>query len=154
MAMGIYDEWAQQDSIPLFEQSSKMLLRVTLIVYFGQSFVDKHQTELMALVESFQQDLLSPWVRLLPKWASPSGRRLIAAQAQLSRLMFPEVQARLKNIDLCEEADDYLSFLLVSNLESGVQQSEREYVVQFVSHFSERRRRRRSLMTCDFVLFA
>lgn len=77
--------------------------------------------------------LLSPWTRLLPLWASPSGRKLSAAKARLTRMMGTEIQERLENIDLCRESHDFLSFQLTQDFDKGLEPCESEYTLYFVS---------------------
>lgn len=151
MALKMYEHWAEEDSIPFFAQASRLLLLARLTTYFGQSYIDKHGSELMSMVESHQEELLSPWPKLLPKWASPSGRRLNASQAGLTNLIAAEIRERLKDVDACREADDYLSFLLVTNHEAGVQDSDHEYAVQFVSRVSHKDWRCRATLTAAML---
>lgn len=79
------------------------------------------------------QALLSPGTRLLPLWASPSGRKLKAAQARLAGLIGAEIQERLQHMDLCRESHDYLSFLLTEDCDKGVDPYASEYTLYFVS---------------------
>ncbi|KAJ9108613.1 hypothetical protein QFC19_002331 [Naganishia cerealis] len=112
VASDIYSTWASQPSIPLFISGSELLLRANMTALYGPSFVDRYATELIPVVRSFERAFVQPLTRVLPLWASPSGRVLLRAYKRMKQVIESEVNMRMKNLDQWQKEDDYLSYLL------------------------------------------
>lgn len=132
LASRSYGEWAERPNIPLFASVSQLILRAILMAYFGDRFANAHESELSAMVDGYHKALVNPWARVLPLWASPSGRMLIRMKATLEDLIKAEVDERMAFRDEWRDADDYLSYLLTANERDGFQESMSEYAAHFV----------------------
>lgn len=132
LAQAAFERWASHPKIDFFAESSDLLLRITFATCFGHNFAQAHDIQLFAIMKALQEGLMNPMSRLLPLWASPSGRGMLEAQASLQSLLMAEAQDRLKDLDSYREATDYLSFLLVSNNAKGFEESDSELAAHFV----------------------
>lgn len=113
VASDLFSKWAQQPTVPLFISGSDLLLRANMTALYGPQFVDKYATELIPIVRSFERAFVQPLTRVLPLWASPSGRVLLRAYRRLKQVIETEVSMRMKNLDHWKkEGDDYMSYLL------------------------------------------
>lgn len=84
-------------------------------------------------MKGLQDGLTNPWSRLLPVWATSCGRELLRAKASLQRILVAEVHERLKDLDSCREARDYLSFFLISHSANGTIEIGDDLSTHFVS---------------------
>lgn len=134
LAQSTFEEWASRSNVDLFAEASDLLLRIIFATCFGEHFAQSHENELFSIMQVLHEGLTNPWSRLLPLWASPSGRGIDRAQRSLQRLLAAEVQDRLKDLNACGEARDYLSFLLVSNSAKGFVESDNDLAAHFVCH--------------------
>jgi hypothetical protein len=133
LAQQTFEDWASRSEVDLFAESSDLLLRVVFTTCFGEQYAQSHETELFAIMKGLQDGLTNPWARLLPIWATSCGRRLLRSKASLQRMLEAEVQDRLKDLDSCREARDYLSFFLLSQSSKGNIESENDLSTHFVS---------------------
>ncbi|KAJ9096741.1 hypothetical protein QFC21_005011 [Naganishia friedmannii] len=127
-----FTDWAGQPRISLFDSSSTLLFNANLAVFFGPRFVQDHGPEMISLLQRMQKALLSPWPRILPLWASPSGRTLKRVKERIKQLVDDEVEKRMEDVDHWSGANDYLSGLVMSNEAEGYQ--EHYYTEHFVTY--------------------
>jgi hypothetical protein len=133
LAQQTFEDWASRSKVDLFAESSDLLLRVVFTTCFGEQYAQSHEIELFAIMKGLQDGLTNPWFRLLPVWATACGRRLLRSKASLQRMLEAEVQDRLRDLDSCREARDYLSFFLLSQSSKGTIESENDLSTHFVS---------------------
>jgi sterol 14-demethylase len=112
IATSMYDSWSTQPSVPLFISGSDLLLHANMTALYGRAFVDRHATELIPIVRSFERAFVHPLTRVLPLWASPSGRVLLRAYKRLKEVIEAEVRMRLRQLDKWRDEPDYMSYLL------------------------------------------
>ncbi|KAJ9121912.1 hypothetical protein QFC24_004494 [Naganishia onofrii] len=100
-----------------------------MTTFFGRCcFVETHGPEIQGIFTSMKPALMDPLARLVPWWASPSGRALKRGSERLRALIGVEVAERVKDVEMCREAKDYLSCLIVANQAEG-------YVEDYTEHF-------------------
>jgi sterol 14-demethylase len=112
VASDLFSKWERQSSVPLFISGSDLLLRANMTALYGPRFVDKYATELIPVIRSFERAFVQPWTRVLPLWASPSGRELSRAYKRLKQVIEAEVHMRMKDLDYWKNEGDYMSYLL------------------------------------------
>jgi sterol 14-demethylase len=92
-----------------------------MTAFYGPAFLARHGDELVPLVREFERAFVDPWTRLLPLWASPSGRRLQTMYSRMKEVIEDEVRGRLERCEKGAEAgEDYVSFLL--NMDSRAEE--------------------------------
>ncbi|KAJ9101097.1 hypothetical protein QFC21_003315 [Naganishia friedmannii] len=113
VASDVFSKWERQPSVPLFVSGSDLLLRANMTALYGPRFVDRYATELIPIVRSFERAFVQPLTRVLPLWATPSGRELLRAYRRLKQVIEAEVNMRMKDLDHWKkEGDDYMTYLL------------------------------------------
>jgi hypothetical protein len=128
-----FPAWANKPTIPLFASCFSILFDANMTTFFGRRrcFVETHGPEIQGIFTSMKPALMDPLARLLPWWASPSGRALKKGSERLRALIGVEVAERVKDVETCREAKDYLSCLIVANQADG-------YVEDYTEHFVSR----------------
>jgi hypothetical protein len=108
-----FEVWAESGkTIPLFESISDLTSTAMLRMFLGPNFTKRHAKELVKMIRSYEKALQKPEVKLLPRWASKSGRLLIAIERRFETLVKEEMKHRLQNLDNCKDNVDYLQKLL------------------------------------------
>lgn len=110
-ASATFINWSNSPTpIPLFRASSDLILHCTLTAFFGPTFVAHQGDALCPLIREFERAFVDPWVRVLPLWATPAGRRLRQVYGTLKEVFEKQVRERLNRGK--DEGGDYLGFLL------------------------------------------
>ncbi|KAJ9096742.1 hypothetical protein QFC21_005012 [Naganishia friedmannii] len=124
-----FPEWADQSKIPLFASCFSIFFDSNVTTFFGRRFVDAHGSELKCIFTTMKPALMNPLSRMVPWWASPSGRALKKGSRRMKGIIEAEVVERLRDLDACREGKDYLSSLIIANQTEG-------YVEDYTEHFS------------------
>ncbi|KAJ9106832.1 hypothetical protein QFC19_002960 [Naganishia cerealis] len=127
----VFPDWADRARIPLFATSKELFVDANLKGFFGRRFADLHGPELATMLDSIGKGLVNPWSRLMPLWASQSGRSMQKAAKTIKEIIDAEVTQRLRNLDEGREAGDYLTGLIASNEAEGYV----NYHEQFLTYF-------------------
>src|ERR1700724_86319 len=70
-----FDNWCESDEpVPLFNSISQLVLTVSMYMFMGPSFTERHAAELCLLLGQFEEAVQSPFARALPKWLSKDAQ--------------------------------------------------------------------------------
>ena len=108
-----FNKWAEtKESVPLFREMSKLVMRLLLYIFTGDEFAGKHADELVPLIQNYETVLQKPVTKILPRWMSFDGRFMNKVEKRLTELIDEEVDRRLENPKKYEQNKDYLQYIL------------------------------------------
>ena len=111
-----FEEWSQQDSIPLFQSISHLIISNLLVLLAGEDNYARHGAELVPMMAQFERDVQKPILRVLP-WSlwgfTEPGKSLAHTGARFNTLMVADMNDIVSHPEKHEGREDYF-YMLVS----------------------------------------
>lgn len=108
-----FQAWAKSEEIiPLFDSISSLTATAMLHMFLGPDFAERHAKELVPMIKEYEMALQKPEVKLFPRWASRSGRLLMAVERLFNTLVTNETERRVQSLDECKDNLDYFQQVL------------------------------------------
>jgi len=115
LAEEYFVKWSAEDSVPLFQSMSSMVISFMIAILMGEDFLGKHGEELVPMMAQFERDLQDPALRALP-WSlwgySRAGAALQRTDKRFCKLVDVELKAALANPESLTTRTDYFASLI------------------------------------------
>lgn len=113
LARGLIEKLSQTgQSVPLFQEISKLVMTVVLYALMGPAFTEKHGETIIPMVQAYEVAIQSPEIKAFPWWATKAGRLTKSVEQHFERLVDEEIKCRLAHPEKHRNSSDFLRIML------------------------------------------
>ena len=116
LARSRIQSWSQSgQSVPLFQEISKLVMTVVLYALMGPVFAEKFGDKIIPMVQAYEVALQTPEIKAFPWWATKAGRLVKSVERDFKQLVDDEVKRRLACPESYNDNTNFLGIMLQKN---------------------------------------